>query len=132
MEKTITVSDTKEEVFNFIKNELKLEVNDKFSENEFDGEALELLRIFDVEPEDLGLENLPDLDKVIESLEPDFLKVKENINEDKLYLEILNENLNKIWQSLDKKLELLKLGEQLKYMKYLFLIDPPPSIDRKE
>lgn len=132
MEKTITVSDTKEEVFNFIKNELKLEVNDKFSENEFDGEALELLRIFDVEPEDLGLENLPDLDKVIESLEPDFLKVKENINEDKLYLEILNENLNKIWQSLDKKLELFKLGEQLKYMKYLFLIDPPPSIDRKE
>ena len=132
MEKTITVNDTKEEVFNFIKNELKLEVNDKFSENEFDGEALELLRIFDVEPEDLGLENLPDLDKVIESLEPDFLKVKENINEDKLYLEILNENLNKIWQSLDKKLELFKLGEQLKYMKYLFLIDPPPSIDRKE
>ena len=132
MRKTLSVNDTKEEVIDFIKNELKLEVNDKFSENEFDGEALGLLRIFDVEPEELGLKGLSDLDKIIESLDEDFLKVKDNINEDKLYLEILNENLDKIWTSLDKKLELLKLGEQLKYMKYLFFIDPPPSVDKKE
>ena len=49
-----------------------------------------------------------------------------------LYKNICIENINDLWDSLENKMEKLKLGEKLKYIKYLIIKDPPPKIEEKK
>lgn len=128
---SITVDMTKEEIFEYLKNKFKIELKQEFKKKEFDGESLVLLRIIDLKPKEIGIE--PKYKStIIRNLEKDFLKLKNNIDQDKFYSEINKGDINNIWSSLDEKLQKLKLGEKLKFIKYLFIKDPPHDIKSKE
>ena len=128
---SITANMTKTDIIEFLKNNLNLNITQQFIEKELDGEALLLLKIINIRASDLGLA-AKDRTKLIRNLDKDFLKLKDNINQDSIYIQVFNEDLNTIWNSLDDKINNLKLGEKLKFIKYLLIRDPPPEIDKKD
>ena len=130
--KAITVNETEAEVIDYLKNKLNIEFNSKFQEQKLDGEAILLLQLIDIKPEELGLKDENDLYTIIDNLDNDFLKLKVNINQDDIFLQVANEDMSNIWQLLDNKFNSLKIGEKLKYIKYLFFRDPPPDINKIE
>ena len=128
---SVTANMTKNDIIEFLKNNLNLNITQQFIEKELDGEAVLLLRIINIRASDLGLA-AKDRSKLIRNLDKDFLKLKDNINQDELYIQVFNEDLNSIWNSFDDKISNLKLGEKLKFIKYLLIRDPPPEIDKKD
>jgi len=95
---------------------------------EIDGDALILLIKNDYKFPDLEVNNRK---SILECLEDDMLTFKNNIKENELYKEIYIEEIDKLWKSLKNKLKQLKLGDKLKYMKYLIIKDPPPELEKK-
>ena len=126
---SITANMTELEIIEYLKIKLKIELKPEFKEKELDEEALLLLRICDIKPKDLGVESKYK-SKIIKNLDKDFLKLKDNIQQDELYSQIMNEDINNLWNSLDDKLNKLKLGEKLKFINYLIMRDIPPNIDK--
>ena len=125
----ISVNFTKEEVCNFLKIKLKLEqkVLDKMEENEIDGDALILLINNDYKFSDLKIVIRK---KILKYLETDIMILQNNIKDNELYKEIYTEEIDKLWE--ENKFNKLKLGDKLKYIKYLIIRDPPPEIEKKK
>ena len=73
-----------------------------------------------------------DKNKILSHVENNFLKIKDNIKENSIYEEIYKEEGDHLWNSLKQKLKGLKLGEKLKYIKYLIIKDPPPKREKKD
>ena len=127
----IDINWTKEQVIQYLQKENlknKNKIINKFLDEEIDGEAFFLLSegFF----RELNIKNSNDkeiMKALIEKGENNLLKTKTNITEDKIYIQIFQNNLDKIWTSLNEKLEHLKLGEKLKYIKYLLIAEPLPS-----
>ena len=128
----ITVDWTKENVIEYLKVNFKIDskILDKINEKEIDGEALILLRKKDFKK--LGFSN-EDRKNILKYIEKNILKLNKDISKNIKYLNIFTENdLDKIWDSLGDIIETLKFGEQLKYLKYLIIKDPPPNINNKK
>ena len=70
--------------------------------------------------------------KIISNIGKDILKIKDNVQQNDLYKNIYMDDLNNLWNSLEDKLKQLKLGQKLKYMKYLLIRDPPPKKENKK
>ena len=125
----ISVDWTKEDVYNFLKIKLNLEekILDKMKNEEIDGDALILLikNYYKFSILKISIRK-----KILEYLETDIFALKNNIRENELYKEIYTENINKLWKT--KKLKELKIGDKLKYIKYLIIRDPPPEIEKKD
>ena len=124
---SITISLAKDDVINFLKSKLSIDekILDKFNEEDIDGESLILLnREFF---KDLNLKDILVQNKILSYAEKDILKINDNIKHNDLYKNIYTDDLNNLWKSLDDKLKQLKLGQQLKYIKYLLIRDRPPK-----
>ena len=131
----IDINFSKEEVINFLRqnnsdNRINEEFLKKLGEEEIDGEAFSLLN-----PEDmrnLGIRRQKLQESILEYAEKKIIKIKDNMKEDKIYLELnqLNQenNLMNIWNSFEEKKQNYKLGEKLKFIKYILIRDPPPNI----
>ena len=129
---SITINWDKEKVINFLKT--KLNIGDKIltnlSNEEIDGEALSLCR--KKEFDSLGIK-VSNRKKIIENLEKcKKLMLTGNIQHNNLYKNINTENLNDLWNKLEDKLKQLKLGDKLKYIKYLIIKDSPPKKEKKD
>ena len=127
----ISVNWNKEEVCEFLlKLNLEQKILDKIKNEEIDGDALILIIKNDYKFPTLKVA----LRKTIaEYLETDIFTLKNNIKENELYKDIYTENIDKLWEKnkLKNKLANLKLGDKLKFIKYLILRDPPPEIEKK-
>lgn len=66
--------------------------------------------------------------KISEYLETDFFILQNNIKENE-HKEIYTEEIDKLWE--ENKFKKLKLGEKLKYIKYLIIRDSSPEIEKK-
>ena len=52
--------------------------------------------------------------------------MKYNIQKDNLYGKILNSDSTNLWNYLEANISNIKLGDKLKYIKYVFIKYPPP------
>ena len=122
----INVDFNEEEVLNFLRDKLEIsqDILSKFKEEKIDGEALILLRKNDYKR--LGIK-MKDKNKILSKLEKNITKKKKNMNSDNLYLIILNQSASTPWDYLEENATNLKLGGKLKYIKYFFIKNQPPS-----
>ena len=109
-----------------MKLNLEQKILDKMKDNEIDGDALILLIKNNYKFSDLKLMIRK---KIIEYLETDCFILQNNIKENEVYKEIYTEEIDKLWE--ENKFKKLKLGNKLKYIKYLIIRDPPPEIEKK-
>ena len=125
----INVDFTEEEVISFLrdKSEISEDILSKFKEEKIDGEALILLRKNDFKR--LGIE-MKDKYKILDIINKDITKKKTNINNDDLYLKVTNQSSSKPWDYLENNSSKLKLGGKLKYIKYFFIKNKPPGIEK--
>ena len=123
---SINIDFTDEDVFNYLKNNLNIrgDILIKLKEEKIDGEALILLRKNDYK--NLGIK-LKDKNKILENTEKNILKMKKNIQNEDLYIKVLNSSMAGPWDYLDVNSNQLKLGEKLKYIKYIFIKNQPPN-----
>ena len=122
----LNIDSCKEEVANFIKNKFNIneKILSKINDEEIDGEALTLLRKDDYNF--LGIK-VSERSKIISIIEKDILKLTDNIKQNNTFKYIHDQDLNNLWNSLDNFISKLKLGEKLKFIKYLLIRDPPPE-----
>ena len=122
----LNIDSSKEEVANFIQNKFNIneKILSKINDEEIDGEALTLLRKDDYKF--LGIK-VSDRNKIISIIEKDILKLTDNIKQNNTYKYIHDQDLNNLWNSLDNFISKSKLGEKLKFIKYLLIRDPPPE-----
>ena len=127
----ITVDWTKENLLHFLETKLNLDskILSKISEKEIDGDALILLSKKDFKDQ-LGI-NMKERKNILNYIEKDILKINNNIKQNVIYEDIYSKDLKVICESLNEKLEKLKFGERLKYLKYLIIKNPPPEIKKK-
>ncbi len=125
----ISVNFTKEDVYNFLKTKLELEqkILDKMKDEEIDGDALILLIKNEYKFSDLKVKIRSQISGY---LEEDIFKFQDNIKDNEIFKEIYIEELDKLWKS--EKFKQLKLGNKLKYIKYLILKGPPLEIEKKD
>ena len=109
-----------------MKLNLEQKILDKMKDNEIDGDALILLIKNNYKFSDLKLMIRK---KIIEYLETDCFILQNNIKDNEVYKEIYTEEIDKLWE--ENKFKKLKLGNKLKYIKYLIIRDPPPEIEKK-
>ena len=131
----ININWSKESIVKFFKeNDAIIKLDDsilsKFAEEEVDGEAFALLNKDDLKS--LGIIKAKDINNILSLIEKDILKTKDNVTEDKVYTQVYNDEADNIWSSLEERLKPLKLGEKLKFIKYLIIRDPPPNIQPPE
>ena len=62
----------------------------------------------------------------MENIETNILKMKYDIQKDNLYGKILNSDSTNLWNYLEANISNIKLGDKLKYIKYVFIKYPPP------
>ena len=128
---SITIDSTIEQVNNYLKEKLNIneEILKKIKEEKIDGEALILLRKCDFK--NLGIK-LKDRN-IIKNIEKNILKMKSDIQKDDLYGKIPNLDSVNIWNFLDPNItHIIKLGDKLKYIKYVFIKYRPPLKDKKD
>ena len=125
----LNIDSSKEDVINFIIRKTGLTQNQlsKINEEGIDGEVLILLRKKDFNF--LGIKKISDRNKILSCIEKDILKLTDKIKQNQTYKYINQQNLDDLWNSFDKHLEGSKLGEKLKFIKYLLLRDSPPKKD---
>ena len=120
------------QVKDFLENQKELniskEITNKIQEEEIDGEAFSLLSKENLK--NLGIKKLKLQESILKYTEKNIIKLKEHVEEDKIYKQANSADLNDIWDSM--KTKNFKLGEELKFVKYLLIRDPPPNIDKKE
>ena len=132
----VDINWTKDQVINFFS--AKRQSNNKITEEfllnlereEIDGEAFSLLFKEDVRK--LGITNIGLQKTIIEYGEKNVIKLKENIKKDNIYIQVYKEDLNNIWNKIEEKIQKVKLGEKLKFIKYLLIRDPSPNLEPKE
>ena len=123
----ITNDMKKEEVINFLKTKnFDPNILSKIDEEEIDGESLILLRKDDFEK--LGIK-FHDRKKITEHIDKDVFKIDNNIRKNIKYKKIFEDDFKNLWNCLDDELKNLKLGEKLKFIKYLIIRDFPPGKD---
>ena len=122
---------TKDKVINFLKTKLEIsqEILAKINDEEIDGESFVLLR--DDDYKTLGIGAIKK-NKILPHVDKDILRLGNNIKQDPIYIRVEKENKDNLWNSLDEKLNGLKLGEVLKYIKYLIIRDMPPNKEETE
>jgi len=127
----INVNWTKDKVINFLKTKFQInqEILSKIDNEEIDGQSFVLLR--DEDFKTLGITPLKK-NKILPYVDNDILRLSNNIKQDPIYLKVEKENKDNLWNSLEEKLKELKLGEALKYIKYLIIKDMPPKKEEKE
>ena len=127
----ITINWRKEKVSNFLKNKFNFDDRkaERFIRQCIDGEAL-ILMIMNKHHEDMISSKKEDIIKISSNIEKNILKINDEIKENNLYKEIYSKDLKTLWETIDERLDSLKLGEKLKYMKYLLIRDPPPEEDK--
>ena len=113
----ITINWRKEKVSNFLKN--KFNFDDRKAER-FIRQAL-ILMIMNKHHEDMISSKKEDIIKISSNIEKNILKINDEIKENNLYKEIYSKDLKTLWETIDERLDSLKLGEKLKYMKYLLI-----------
>ena len=128
---------SKEQLLNFLKgNGQNIKLGDVFFSNiikeEIDGEVFSLLSKKYLK--DLGIKgkSLNEVSNLIKKKEKNILSLKEDLEKDKIYIQVNEEDPNDIWNSLDEKLKSLKIGEKLKFIKYLLIRFPPPTMEPQE
>ena len=135
----IDINWSKEKLIEFLENnvlikekkEKKTTILDNFEKEDIDGEAVSLLSQEDFK--NLGIQSQNQINKmIIPSVEKNILKIKNNIQSDRIYINVHKEDLNDLWNSLNEKISELKLGEKFKFLKYLLIRDPPPDKEPKE
>ena len=126
---SITIDSTIEQVNKYLKEKLNIneEILKKIKEERIDGEALILLRKSDFK--NLGIK-LKDRN-IIKNIEKNILKMKSDIQKDDLYGKIPNFDSTNIWDFLESN-NMIKLGDKLKYIKYVFIKYQPPLKDKKD
>jgi len=126
---SITIDSTIEQVNNYLKEKLNIneEILKKIKEERIDGEALILLRKCDFK--NLGIK-LKDRN-IIKNIEKNLLKMKIDVEKDDLYGKIPNLDSANIWDFLESN-NMIKLGDKLKYIKYVFIKYQPPLQDKKD
>ena len=134
---SIDVNWSKEQVIKYLDEQLRANksksieiILTKCNDEEIDGEALSLLseNIINLVKIDIKTKNVLK-NNIIGKIEKNILKLKDNVKEDKIYKQVYKEDLEDIWNSLDQKMNELRLGEKCKFMKYLLIRDPPPCND---
>ena len=125
----VNLNCSKEEVIQFLKqNGFQANLTKKFNEEEIDGEAFSLLTSDDYQALSIRIsKDKKKMNQLIENNGESLIKIKDKMKEDEIYKQLYEENLEDIWDSLEDKLSELKLGEKLKYIKYLLIRDPPPT-----
>ena len=125
---SINVDLTEEQLINFLKIKLNIkeDILKRIKEEKIDGEALILLRKKDFKYLGIGL---GEKNKILKYTEKDLIKMKKNFQDDTLYRKILNLT-SKPWDYLEAIISQLKLGDKLKFIKYTFIINQPPSITK--
>ena len=128
---SINVDFTEEEISNYLRDKLNIQENilAKLKEEKIDGEALILLRRNHYKQ--LGIK-IKDKDKILNSLEREITKMKNDIQKDELYALVLNSTSNEPLNNLKVNEPQLKLGEKLKYIKYLFVKNKPPNQEKAD
>ena len=128
---SITVDSTIEQVNNYLKEKLNIdeEILKKIREEKIDGEALILLRKNDFK--NLGIQ-LKDRNRIMENIEKNILKMKNDMQKDDLYGKILNSDSTNLWNYLEANISNIKLGDKLKYIKYVFIKNQPPHKDQND
>jgi hypothetical protein len=122
----ISVNWTKDEVYSFLKEKISDEdLLKKLKDEEIDGDALILLIKNGYKFPNLKLNVKKTLLKYIET---DIFIPKKNIEQNELFEEIYKEEIDKLWKK--NKSKELKIGDKLKYIKYLIIRDPPPDIEK--
>ena len=126
---SITIDSTIEQVNKYLKEKLNIneEILKKIKEERIDGEALILLRKCDFK--NLGIK-LKDRN-IIKNIEKNILKMKSDVEKDDLYGKIPNLDSTNIWEFLESN-NMIKLGDKLKYIKYVFIKYQPPHKDKKD
>ena len=132
---SININWSKERVHKFLEDntatfQLDKKIISKIKEQEIDGEAFSLLVNDDLK--NLGIKRVKVIDNILSCAEKDILKTKDNVTEDKVYSQVYKDDVDNIWNSLDERLKELKLGEKVKFIKYLIMRDPPPDIEQQE
>ena len=127
----INVDFSEEDIYNYLKDNLNIkeDILKRLKEEKIDGEALILLRKKDYK--DFGIK-LKDKNKILENLEGGVLKMKKNIQKEDLYIKIVNSSVAGPWDYLDVNSNQLKLGEKLKYIKYIFIKNQPPNKEKTD
>jgi len=125
----LEIDSSKEEVLHFLKNKLNLNEKalSKISDEEINGEALTLLSKKDYKFLEI---KFSDRNKIISIIEKDILKLNDNIKQNDTYKYIYEQDLNNLWGSLDNFISKLKLGEKVRFIKYLLIRDPPPEKEK--
>ena len=123
---SINIDFTEEDVYNFLKNNLNIkeDILLKFKQEKIDGEALILLRKNDYK--NLGIK-LKDKNKILENTEKNIFKMKKDIQKEDLYIKVVNSSKSGPWDFLNVNSNQIKLGEKLKYIKYIFIKNQPPN-----
>jgi len=127
----ITVDFTEEEISNYLRDKLNIQENilTKLKEEKIDGEALILLRKNDFKK--LGIK-IKDKNNILNSIEKGITKMKKDIQNDELYAKALNSTSNDPLNYIKANEPQLKLGEKLKYIKYLFVKNKPPNQEKTD
>ena len=58
--------------------------------------------------------------------------MKYNIQKDNLYGKILNSDSTNLWNYLESNISNIKLGDKLKYIKYVFIKNQPIQKDKND
>ena len=128
---SLNINSSKEEVVQFLKSKFNLNEKalSKISDEDINGEALTLLQKEDYKFLEI---KFSERNKIKSIIEKDILKLNDNIKRNNIYKYIFEQDLNNLWDSLDNFISKLKLGEKLRFIKYLLIRDPPPEKEKKD
>ena len=134
----ILIYSSKEVVHNYLNNfsldEIKKEKIKNIKEDEIDGEALIILMendLLDKLNNHYGIKPKGQK-KLLREIETDIFRENSNVKNDNLYEEIFTKDFETLCNSLENKLDELKFGQRLKYIKYLILKKKPNKENRIE
>ena len=128
---SLNINSSKEEVVQFLKSKFNLNEKalSKISDEDINGEALTLLQKEDYKFLEI---KFSERNKIKSIIEKDILKLNDNIKRNNIYKYIFEQDLNNLWDSLDNFISKLKLGEKLRFIKYLLIRDPPPEKEKTD
>ena len=135
-ETLITIYSTKENIYDYLHQNLgiKNEKLKKIKEDEIDGEALIILIQNDLYKdlkETYGI-SPKNQEKILNNIEKDIFKEKKDIEKELLYEEIFQKDFDILCNLLEEKFNELKLGQIMRYIKYLIIKYPPNKDDKSK
>ena len=127
----ISIYSSTKDVYDYMRNFSSEEINEdkieKIKDDEIDGEALIMLMKNDVMKKLNKIYGIKSQakKKILKEIEINIFKENNNIKNDELYKEIFAKDFKTLCNSLKNKLDDLKFGQRLKYIKYLILQNNP-------